>query len=186
MALSNQIKQKGFEKSANPATGKANVRTSPVLAIVKDNIDPTKSGRIRAYFLDNSGSDENDSSNWKTLQYMSPFFGRTDPNGSDDTYGGFKLNPSSYGMWYSPPDIGSIVVCIFINGDISPENSFYIGSVPDPVALRMVPAIGANFEEENVAFNSGEATKLGGAIRVPVTNMNSNDTASADLSLIKI
>lgn len=180
MSLFNTVKKKGFDKSSNPATGKANTITSPILAVVKDNIDPNKTGRIRGYLLDNSGADEDDSSNWKTLQYMSPFFGRTDPNGSDDTYGGFKLNPSSYGMWYSPPDIGSIVVCIFINGDISPENSFYIGSVPDPVALRMVPAIGANFEEENVAFNSGEATKLGGAIRVPVTNMNSNDTASAD------
>lgn len=182
MALYNTVKKRGYDKSSNPATGQANLRTAPMLGIVKDNIDPNKTGRIKVYLLDNSGLDENDSSNWISLQYMSPFFGRTDPNGSNDSYGEFKLNPSSYGMWYSPPDLGSLVICIFINGDISPETSFYIGSVPDPVALRMVPAIGANFENEKVAFNTGEATKLGGAIRVPVTNMNANDAATADSS----
>lgn len=182
MALNNTVKQRGYDKASNSATGQANLRPAPVFGIVKDNIDPNKTGRIRVYLLDNSGLDENDGDNWITLQYMSPFFGRTDPNGSNDSYGEFKLNPSSYGMWYSPPDLGSLVICIFVNGDMSPENSFYIGSVPDPVALRMVPAIGANFENEKVAFNEGEATKLGGAIRVPVTNMNANDTAKADSS----
>lgn len=178
MALYNLFKSRGYDKSANPSTGQANLRSTPMLAIVKDNVDPNKTGRIRAYLLDNSGADENDSSNWRPLQYMTPYFGRTDPQGASDSYGEYKLNPSSYGMWFSSPEIGSVVVCIFVNGDVN--YGYYIGCVPDPVAMRMVPAIGANFEKEDVVFNGGEANKLGGAIRVPVTNMNTNDTATAD------
>lgn len=180
MAQYSTIKAKGRDRTVDPAVGQANLQPVPLLAIVKDNIDPNRTGRIRAYILDNSGADENDSQNWRTLQYMTPFFGRTDPQGSDDGYGGYKLNPSSYGMWSSPPDIGSTVVCIFVNGDMSPHNSFYIGCVPTPEALRMVPAIGANFDKEDVLFNEGESVKLGGALRVPLTNMNINDPALAD------
>lgn len=171
----NTTKTSGYDRSANPTAGGANIQPVPLLGIVKDNIDPNRTGRIRVYLLDNSGADENDDGAWKTLQYLSPFFGRTSPQGPDSGFGEYKLNSSSYGMWFSPPDIGTTVVCIFINGDMSPQTSFYIGAVPDPNALRMVPAIGANFDTEDVVFNEGEATSLSGVIRVPVTNMNSND-----------
>lgn len=176
----NTIKRKGYDKSVDPGVGKANVQTVPLLGIVKNNIDSNKTGRIWVYLLDNLGLDENDHNNWRSVQYMTPFFGATAPNGQETGFGEYKLNPSSYGMWYSPPDIGSTVVCIFINGDMSPQTSFYIGAVPNPVALRMVPAIGANFDNEDLIFNEGEAESLGGAIRVPVTNMNTNDSGAAD------
>jgi hypothetical protein len=121
------------------------------------------------------GDDPDDSDSWSTVSYMTPFYGRTDPSGGDTGYGEFTSNPSSYGMWSSPPDIGSKVICLFVNGD--PNYGFWIGCVPEPEALFMVPAIGSS---DKVITNEGEAQSYGGATRLPVTNMNSNNTSISD------
>ena len=44
----------------------------------------------------------------------------------------------------------------------------------------MVPAIGANFANEKIIFNDDEAKSYGGATRLPVTNMNTNNTQEAN------
>jgi hypothetical protein len=178
--MENIWKPRGALKSQMPDAGGAVLRQVPMLGVVKDNVDPTRSGRIRVYISALGANDPNDERNWTPILYMSPFFGLTDTTGGNSDFGSFKANPASYGMWASPPDIGTIVICLFINGD--PNYGFYIGSIPDAEAMRMVPAIGANFPTENVIFNESEATKYGGAIRVPVTNMNTNNSGQADAS----
>jgi hypothetical protein len=169
------FKPVGPLKASRPDAGGANVENVARLGVVKDNIDPTRSGRIAVYISDNNGSDPNDRDNWVTVSYLSPFFGKTIPDAPDDSLGDFKNNPSSYGFWNSPPDIGTTVVCIFVNGD--PNFGFYIGCVPDPTTLQMVPAIGAT---ENIIPNEGEAKSYGGAVRLPVTNINTNNASIAD------
>jgi phage-related protein len=169
------FKPRGRTKSSEPDAGSAVTREVPVFGIVKDNIDPTRSGRLRVYISDLGGDDPDDSDSWSTVSYMTPFYGRTDPSGGDTGYGEFTSNPSSYGMWNSPPDIGSKVICLFVNGD--PNYGFWIGCVPEPEALFMVPAIGSS---DKVITNEGEAQSYGGATRLPVTNMNSNNTAISD------
>lgn len=176
--MENVWKPRGALKSQKPDAGGAVLRQVPMLGVVKDNVDPTKSGRIRVYISALGAKDPDDEKNWTPVLYMTPFFGMTDSSGGKSDYGSYKSNPASYGMWASPPDIGTIVVCLFINGD--PNFGFYIGSVPDAEALRMVPAIGANFATEDVIFDSGEANSYGGATRIPVTNMNTNNSSETD------
>ncbi len=150
----------------------------PVLGIVKNNIDPTRSGRIQVTLQDGKGSVSPDSNNnWITVQHLSTFFGAVRPSGGEDSedYGSYVNNPSSYGQWQSPPDIGTKVICIFVNGDTNA--GYYIGSVTDPETLQMVPAIGAS---ENVTLNEGEARSFGGSTRLPVTNLNTNNTDKAN------
>ena len=147
----NIFKPRGGDKARQPNAGGAAAKTVPMFGVVKDNIDPTRSGRIRAFISELGGRDPDDEKSWTTLLYMSPFFGETVGTGGKDNYGSFKTNPISYGMWNSPPDIGTIVVCMFINGD--PNFGFYIGSIPNSDTLRMVPAIGANFSNEKIIFN---------------------------------
>jgi len=178
--MDNIWKPRGALKSQKPDAGGAVLRTYPMLGIVKDNVDPTRSGRIRVYISALGAPDPDDEKNWTPVLYMSPFFGMTDTTGGNKDYGSFKANPASYGMWSSPPDIGTIVICMFINGD--PNFGFYIGSIPDAEAMRMVPAIGANFTTEDVIFNESEAEKFGGATKVPVTNMNTNNSDEANNS----
>ena len=142
------FKPKGKAKASEPDAGGGVIRSEPALGVVKNNIDPTRGGRIQVYIADFGAPDPDDSSSWVTVAYMSPFFGATQGNGGQDTYGSFTQNPSSYGMWFSPPDIGSTVVCIFVNGDMN--YGYYIGGVPSPELLQMVPAIGSS---ENVTMN---------------------------------
>lgn len=161
---------RGSTKASKPTAGGANIRSVPVIGIVKNNIDPIRAGRIQVYLLDNSGTDPDDSDSWKTVNYLSTFFGFTRGSSSDEGYGTYSQNPASYGQWNSPPDIGTRVVCIFVNGD---ENyGYYIGCIPEPETLYMVPAIGAT---DNIVPNEGEAQSYGGATRLPVSNLNVNN-----------
>lgn len=169
------FKPNGALKSSKTDAGGGNTRPEPVIGVVKNNIDPTRSGRIQVYIQDIGANDPDNSENWITVSYLSPFFGMTTGAGPEAGYGDYLQNPSSYGMWYSAPDIGTEVVCVFINGDMN--YGFYIGCVPKAEALQMVPAIGA---VSNVIPNEGEAMSYGGAPRLPVTNINSNDTSKSE------
>lgn len=171
------IKTKSPPKSASPSVGGANTQNFPVFGIVKDNIDPTRSGRIRVLLSGNNPNDSNNSANWVTVSFLSDFFGTiggSAGSGNED-HGTYKSNPTSYGQWHAPPDIGTTVICIFVNGD--PNYGFYIGCVPEPDALHMVPAIGSS---DNVITNEGEASSYGGATRLPVANFNSNNLSNSN------
>jgi hypothetical protein len=168
----NEFKPKGPTKESQPDSGGGVIRSVPVLGVVKNNIDATRSGRIEVYIADFGTPNPDDSSSWTPVSYMSPFFGNTGSTSGTESkdYGSYATNPISYGMWFSPPDIGSTVICIFVNGD--PNYGYYIGGVLQPELLQMVPAIGA---ASNVTLNEGESNSYGGATRLPVTNLNNNN-----------
>lgn len=177
MATDN-FKPKGQAKASKQDAGGGVIRSLPVLGVVKNNIDSTRGGRIQVYIADFGAPNPENITSWTTVSYMSPFFGSTLPTASKDDYGTYKTNPSSYGMWFSPPDVGSTVVCIFINGD--PNYGYYIGGVLDPELLQMIPAIGSS---NNLYFNNSEADSYGGATQLPVTNLNTNNSSLANGTL---
>lgn len=160
------------------ATGGAPLITEPVIGIVKNNIDPTHSGRIQIYSSRYSGIDPNVESNWISVRYLSPFCGISSPNndpqnGPDRTgYGAFVGNPVSYGFWASAPDIGTQVICVFVDGRI--DQGYYIGCVPQAGLLQMTPAIGAT---NKVVPNETESTSYGGVDRLPTGEVNMSNPA---------
>jgi hypothetical protein len=174
--MQNIVKTTGTIKASTPNSGGANPRLAPVFGVVKNNIDPNRMGKLQVYIADFGSNDPNDQSSWCTVSYMSPFYGFVRPTSGETGFGDYVSNPSSYGVWNSPPDIGTTVVCIFINGDLN--YGFYIGCVPEPDALHMVPAIGAS--DNIIANTEGEANGYGGATRLPVTNINTNNKGIAD------
>jgi hypothetical protein len=162
------VKQTGTLKSYTDSRGGATLYSSPIKGIVKNNIDSLRSGKIEVYLERLNGSNDDTPGNWTTVSYLSPFFGYTPNTGSADSFGNFEGNPNSYGFWATPPDIGTEVICIFLNGD--PNFGYYIGSIPKEGLTHMVPAIGsASF----IIPNEGEAQSYGGADRLPVTEYNS-------------
>jgi hypothetical protein len=172
------IKKKGTVKAYENDSGGATLFTGPVLGVVKNNIDPTRAGRIEVYIATHGGADPDDSKSWITVSYLSPFYGVAAPNndprnGPDKAgYGKFNGNPQSYGFWASAPDLGTEVVCIFIDG--RPNQGYYIGCVPQAGLLSMTPAIGST---TNIIPNKEEASSYGGADRVPTSEINySNPT----------
>lgn len=170
------IKTTGSTKESQPGANGGNNKTVPLIGIVKDNIDPTRSGRIKVLLADKGIPTDSDSSgNWVSVSYLSNFFGMVKPTAGQTGLGDYVANPSSYGEWHAPPDIGTKVICIFVNGD--PNYGFYIGCIPEADALQMVPAIGSS---DNIVTNAGEANSYGGATRLPVTNINTNDKSVSD------
>lgn len=145
----------------------------PFLGVVMNNVDPTRSGRLQVYieaFAD--GSAETDDTKWITVSYLPSFYGATPfghaPNTGPGTYPG---NQCSYGMWFTPPDLGVTVVCIFANG--SRSQGYYIGVVPENGVNHMVPAIGA--ESSYVTENANQEAYFAEAPLLPVTEINTNN-----------
>ena len=157
--------------------GGANLYPHPIVGIVKHNIDGSRTGQIRVLLKRMNGAYPEDiPANWsKPISYMSPFFGYTPNESGKNDYGSFAGNPHSYGMWMTPPDLGTEVLCIFANGD--PNFGYYIGCLPKPGLNHMVPAIGA---EDNIILNQGEAQSYGGATRLPVGEINNANDKQAN------
>ena len=166
------IKVQGPAKRSLPDTGGGVLLNTPVFAVVKDNVDATRSGRIRVYIEGMSGTDPTNADSWITVRYLMNFYGHVENTAADASNGDYVKNAHSYGMWASSPDLESTVICIFVNGDIN--RGFYIGHVPFVDNMHMVPAIGSN---NYVIPNSQEAQSYGGAPLLPVTNINTDNTS---------
>jgi hypothetical protein len=171
------INQSGKVKTYADDRGGSTLYSNPIIGIVKNNIDLLKSGKIQVYLKRQNLPNQDNPSYWTTVSYMSPFFGYTPNTGSPNAPGDYVGNPNSYGFWATPPDIGTEVVCIFINGD--PNFGYYIGCIPQPALTHMVPATAPG--SKNVIPNEGESVGYGGASVLPVTEFN-NANAEQDNS----
>jgi len=163
-------KSKAGTQSGDPESGGVALYKYPMLGVVKNNVDTTFQGRIEVFLLDGSAKNPDDTTNWTTCNFLSPFFGSTSGSAPQDDYGQYITVPSAYGMWYSPPDLGTKVLCIFVDGD--PNKGYWVGCIPTNQTLSMVPAIpGTDFVVPNV----GEAESYGGSIRLPTASINGNN-----------
>jgi len=169
----NVVKTFGSFSSNKDTRGGATTIPSAVIGIVKNNVDPSRSGRLEVYLVrQDSALDPDNPKGWKTVNYMSPFFGYTATTSSESDDGKFVGNPNSYGMWMTPPDINTEVICVFLNGD--PSQGYYIGCAPSPGVSHMVPAIGSS---KRIIPNAGEASGYGGATTLPVSEINNANPA---------
>lgn len=167
MANSDEVRFKGSNKEYKDDRGGATLIPSAVVGIVKNNIDPTRSGRLEVFLKRLGSTGDDNPAYWTTVRYLSPFFGSTPNTAAPQGYGDYVGNPNSYGFWATPPDIGTEVICVFLNGD--PNEGYYIGSIPKPGLTHMTPAIGAS---DSIIPNKGEAESYGGATRLPVSEIN--------------
>lgn len=165
------IKSSSGTEASDPASGGTALYQYPMLGVVKNNVDTKYQGRIEVYLLDGSGKDPDDATNWTIVNFLSPYFGSTTGSAPSDGLGEYINVPSSYGMWYSPPDIGSKVLCIFVDGD--PNKGYWVGAIPTTTTLSMVPAIAGT---DYIIPNPGEAESYGGATRLPTSGINVNNS----------
>ena len=110
-------------------------------------------------------------------KYMTPFYGVTSQSttSENDTY---VDTQKSYGMWMVPPDIGTTVIVVFVNGDA--KYGYWVGCVPDEGMNFMLPGIAAT---QKVV----EDTKTTDAERAPVAEYNKkvNSGAQPDATKVK-
>lgn len=156
-----------FDRGGNPA------EFGPFIGEVKNNVDSNRSGRLQVYIEQFGGEDPENKSLWRTVSYVPPFYGSVMQSGTDVGTGDYVGNPQSYGMWFTPPDIGTQVICFFVAGD--PNQGYYIGCVPDDSVNHMIPAIGAskNFD----LGNSDDKSYFSEATQLPVTEINVENEA---------
>lgn len=146
-------------------------RPGPYLAKVVNHLDNTYMGSLEVQLLHPVGNNPLYSELHK-VRYMSPFYGATavQHTTEENTYNGTQ---KSYGMWFIPPDVGTTVMVMFVDGD--PSKGYWFGCIPDFGMNFMVPGIAASDKS------------VDGDGRVPVAEYNKNvDEAGSDVNLNNI
>ncbi len=117
--------------------------SGPFVGIVKHVLDPTRSGRLQVY-LPHLGGDPENPNNQVIVQYASPFSGhtsyQTSPNRDINTKFEFETVRHSYGMWFTPPDIGVRVLVIFEASNAN--NGYWIACLPPVVEHNQLGSSG--------------------------------------------
>lgn len=164
-----QPKNYKLDKGGMPA------ETGPFIGEVMNNVDPIRAGRLEVFIEDLAGPDKNVSSLWRTVSYITPFYGYTQQSAPNPTGPGtFTGNNQSYGFWGTPPDVGTKVICFFANGD--PSRGYYIGMPIEPGINHMIPAIGSS---KKYVDDSGSPYYTGKP-KLPVVEINNANPAITD------
>lgn len=150
----------------------------PYIGIVVNNIDTTRGGRLQVVVEEFSDTNKDgsttltDKSLWRTVSYCSPFYGVTPKGGSGGTGKYLDGNQQSYGMWFTPPDLGSKVLCFFVAGD--PNQGYYMGCIPEPGINHMIPAIGSVPAAFAAPQNKTQSSYFADSPLLPVTEINNS------------
>jgi len=118
----------------------------PFLAEVTNHLDPTFMGNLEVSLIKTVQSSVKLQSDTFTVRYLNPFYGVTSIRHQGNNSANFQDVQKSYGMWFVPPDVGTIVMVIFIDGD--PNQGYWMGCVPDQFQNHMVPGIAASRDTE--------------------------------------
>lgn len=145
----------------------------PYLARVVSNIDPKYMGTLQVQLLREVGNTLNRQGQTIPVKYLSPFYGVTSINHTDnnDNYNGTQ---KSYGFWAVPPDVGAMVLVVFVEGDI--KQGYWIGCVQDEYMNFMIPGLAAT-ELHN---DTSKGKKV-----VAEFNKKTNENVQKDTTLIK-
>lgn len=156
------------ETRSAPGEGKSS--PGPYLAKIVSHLDPTYMGTLEVQLMHEVGNDEAKEGQLHQVKYLSPFGGQTSVDYVGEDPDDFNNTQKSYGFWMIPPDVGAVVVVIFIDGD--PRKGYWIGCVQDQSMNFMVPGQAATSfhvdgTEERVPV--GEYNKIAQASTVDPT-----------------
>jgi len=114
----------------------------PFLAEITNHLDPTYMGGLEVAIIKGLPGSTKIQGETYPVRYLSPFAGNTSIRYEGTNSSDFNDVQKSYGFWAIPPDIGSTVMVIFIDGD--PNQGYWIGCVNDVFQNHMVPGIAAS------------------------------------------
>jgi putative chitinase len=114
----------------------------PYIAEITNHLDPSYMGSLEVALIKGVVNNISNQSETYVVRYLSPFYGVTSLRFEGTNSGDFNDVQKSYGMWMVPPDVGSRVMVIFIDGD--PNQGYWFGCVQDMYQNHMVPGIAAS------------------------------------------
>jgi len=119
-----------------------------VVGIVKSNAHPGYGGVLQVFvptFADKSTEErENDPTQWRSVRYATPFYTRTENQGSGDNG---VIVKNTGGITYPCPDIGSTVLCFFPEG--RNQDAYWFACAPDLHMTQTIPesSMTSNFDK---------------------------------------
>jgi predicted chitinase len=113
----------------------------PFLAEITNHLDSTSMGSLEVALIKGMPGISKKQGETYVVRYLSPFSGSTSVRFEGNDPKNFNDVQKSYGMWMIPPDIGTTVMVIFIDGD--PNQGFWMGCVSDMFQNHMTPGIAA-------------------------------------------
>ena len=128
----------------------------PYLAKITNLLDPTYMGSVEVVLEKGYMPSIDLQSQTYVVQYLSPFYGVTNVAFEGNDPASFDSVQKSYGMWFVPPDVGTRVLVIFLDGDVN--QGYWIGCVPDRFQNHMIPGIAAS---QNTHLTPEEELKYG-------------------------
>jgi len=159
----------------------AQTNAGPFLAIVKNNSDPTRMGRLKVHIPSLAKTSDPSESQLITCEYLAPFYGAKGGRYAKGAGNQFEDSQHSYGMWMVPPDIETKVLVIFAEGKM--EQAYWIGCVQEPYTNQMTPGIASStntndaldgtFQGPDAGFQQDKKSKYG-TTNVPSGELNRN------------
>lgn len=176
MAIDHRVGNKVIKNLRREDAAATRVDPHPYIGIVKNNLDPTRAGRLQVWIPD-LGGDPDESANWRTVSYASPFMGTTDITSKyadkPNTDNKFRNVPHTYGMWMVPPDVGVEVIVIFIAGD--PLRGYFIACVNSHVSRHMMPGLASSNKIDTLGASADTKKSYQNGITAPVVEYNEID-----------
>jgi hypothetical protein len=156
--------------------------TGVLLAKVVGYLDPSFMSGLEVSLLRENGNDIGDLNQTFPVKYASPFYGITGYEYMGLNQDDFQDTQKSYGMWFPTAEIGTTILCAFINGDS--DKGYFIACIPSRFANQMIPAIGGSTEYQATAEQKKKYDTTN-ALPVAEVNRKSNEQDKS-LSIDKI
>jgi len=134
----------------------------PWVGVITNHLDPTYMGGLEVSLIKSTMGELELQNETVVVRHMTPFYGVTPISAEGTNSSDFNDVQKSYGMWFVPPDLGTRVMCIFVDGD--PNQGYWIGCVPDQFQNHMVPGIASS----KASAMTAEQEKKYGTRNVPV------------------
>jgi hypothetical protein len=146
----------------------------PFLAEITNHLDPSYMGSLEVVLTQGVTNPFNSTSvslqgGTYIVKYLSPFSGATSVRWEGNNAFDYNDVQKSYGFWMVPPDIGTMIMVIFVDGD--PNQGYWFGCVQDTFQNHMIPGIAAS---EYVALTPEQKRKYG-TDYLPVAEFNKGD-----------
>ena len=149
------------EDTRNPASEGRKTDPGPFLAKVISHHDKNYMGILEVQLYREIGNDDAAEGQLLQARYLSPFYGVTSVDFVSDAEDTYNNTQKSYGMWMIPPDVGSTVMIIYVEG----QGWFWMGCVIDDKMNFMTPGYASTY------YNVDES-KTTDKERVPVAEYN--------------
>jgi len=128
----------------------------PFLAEVTNHLDATYMGGLEVALIKGLPGSTKIQGETYVVRYLSPFSGNTSIRHEGTNSSDFNDVQKSYGWWAVPPDVGTTVMVMFIDGD--PNQGYWFGCVQDVFQNHMTPGIAAS---KQVAVTEEQRRKYG-------------------------